>query len=175
MNDKRTIEASQLNYYYRINTVKIGIIVFLVLTAGKVRAADDIPTSGITAGVLSGDYLYAEAGYSFGAKIYWPKTSLIKGFGAFNLGAEAGNPDGRFIIAPKITFTMNLFVSFGASVIYYTDFSLGALRFRPEIGVGMFGVRLVYGRNLTMANDEFPGLNTNNFMFAVYLPVFDAK
>jgi len=164
-----------LNYSNKKNLAIIGTIVFLAVATINIRAADDIPTSGITAGVLHGNYLYAEAGYSYGAKIHWPKTSLIKGYGVFTLGAETGRPDGRFVIAPKITFTMNLFVSFGASVIYYTDFNIGALRFRPEIGVGMFGVRLVYGRNLTMANYEFPGLNTNNFMFAVYLPVFDAK
>ncbi len=152
----------------------VSILLFAFLQA-PVVAADDIPTSGITAGVLQGKYLFAEAGYSYGVKIYWPKSSQIKGYGAFTLGAEGGYSEGRFVAAPKITFTMNLFVSFGASIVYYTDFNLGGMRFRPEIGIGTLGLRLMYGRNITMANYEFPGINVDNLMISVYLPVFDSK
>lgn len=149
-------------------------LITAVVSVNPLRGSDDIPTSGITAGIAAGEYPNACAGYTFGAKILWPKTSLIKGYGGFSFGAEASYT-GRFIIAPKISFSVNMLLSFGATVLYYTDFNIGALRFRPEIGVSTLGVRIVYGRNLTVANYEFPGLNSDNFILTVYFPVFDAK
>lgn len=145
-----------------------------MVACGSVRAQQDVPTSGITGAIHYADYAYAEVGYTAGAKILWPKSTLIKGFSAFTFGVEAGAP-GRFVIAPKISYSVNLFISFGASILYYTDFNLGALRFRPEVGVSMFGIRCVYGRNLTVANYDFSGLNTNNFTLTAYIPLFDGK
>lgn len=155
-------------------TVLFFTITVFIIANSNTRAQQDVPTSGITGGIHYADYFYAEAGYSVGSKILWPKSSLIKGFGAFTFGAEAGMP-GRFIIAPKITFSVNMFISFGASILYYTDFNLGALRFRPEVGVSMLGIRCVYGRNLTVANYDFPDLNINNFSVTAYIPLFDGK
>lgn len=123
--------------------------------------ASEIATHGLTLGVQAGDAGKSlEAMYSYGNLIYWPKTRMIKGLGAISIGMETGplNAD-RFIIAPKISYTMNWFVSFGASMLYYTDFQGGSLRFRPEIGVSMLGLRVYHGWNFSV--DKYNPLPMN--------------
>lgn len=135
--------------------------------------ASDVPMHGVTIGVQSGDVGKSlEAMYSYGSLVYWPKTSMIKGLGAISIGMETGplNAD-RFIIAPKISYTMNWFVSFGASMLYYTDFQGGSLRFRPEIGISMLGVRVYHGWNFSV--DKYKPLPMNaSFVGLTYFVKF---
>jgi hypothetical protein len=141
-----------------------GAIIIAVLIFAchpKSMQASDIPVNGITLGFHSGDKgASLEATYSYGSLVYWPKTSLIKGLGTISAGIETGPLNAeKFIIAPKINYTMNWFVSFGASMLYYTDFSGGSLRFRPEIGVSMLGLRIYHGWNFSV--DKYNPLPMN--------------
>ncbi|MBM4173511.1 MAG: hypothetical protein FJ212_04050 [Ignavibacteria bacterium] len=135
--------------------------------------ASDVPVHGVTIGLQSGDIGKSlEAMYSYGSLVYWPKTSMIKGLGAISVGMETGplNAD-RFIIAPKISYTMNWFVSFGASMLYYTDFHGGSLRFRPEIGISMLGVRVYHGWNFSVDRYNPLPMNTS-FLGLTYFVKF---
>jgi hypothetical protein len=67
----------------------------------------------------------------------------------------------RFIIAPKVSYTMNWFISFGASMVYYTDFHGGSLRFRPEIGISMLGARVYHGWNFSVDKYNPMPINTS--------------
>jgi len=136
-------------------------------------SASDVPTHGLTICLQSGDAGKSlEAMYSYGSLVYWPKTSMIKGLGAISVGLETGPLNAeRFIIAPKISYTMNWFVSFGASMLYYTDFQGGSLRFRPEIGISMLGVRIYHGWNFSV--DRYNPLPMNaSFVGLTYFVKF---
>src|SRR5690606_2013571 len=62
----------------------------------------------------------------------------------------------------------------GLNTIYYTDFDDGALVFRPEIGFGLSGFKLVYGYNWNLTNKEFRGINSN-FVGLTYVLPFKRK
>ncbi len=47
----------------------------------------------------------------------------------------------------------------GSSLVYYTDFNEGSLRFRPEIGVGIYQLKVSYGYNFAIVNRDFDRLN----------------
>lgn len=148
--------------------MRIAIIFVLCLTClhGEMRASD-IPVHGMTFGLHTGDQGKAiEATYSYGSLVYWPKTQYIKGLGTISAGIETGPLNaGKFIIAPKVNYTMNWFISFGASMLYYTDFSGGSLRFRPEVGVSMLGIRVYHGWNFSV--DKYNPLPMNSSFFGM--------
>ncbi len=147
-----------------------GLLVFSPILE---LSASDVQTHGLTIGLQSGDEGQSlEAMYSYGSLVYWPKTSFIKGLGAISVGLETGPLHAeRFIIAPKISYTMNWFVSFGASMLYYTNFQEGSLRFRPEIGISMLGIRLYHGWNFSV--DRYNPLPMNaSFVGLTYFVKF---
>lgn len=79
----------------------------------------------------------------------------------------------KFIMGPKIGSFFNIFsmpVGFGLNLIDYTDFETTALRFRPEIGLGLQGTRIVYGYNIPITNSNFGNINTHNFGIVVMFP-----
>jgi hypothetical protein len=135
--------------------------------------AAEYPTRGITLGLQQGSNgTFAEFGYTFGNRINWPRTKLIKGLGSFTLGVETGPLSAdKPIIAPKFAYTMNFFVTFGAAMLYYTDLKEGSLRFRPEVGISMLGIRLYYGWNFSVGKyREFP-LNESFLGLSAYIPL----
>jgi len=135
--------------------------------------AEEKPTQGFIAGIQHWDKTIVEAGYMFGRQIQWVESQSVKGYGGLGLGAELGSSSDNSnpLIGLKASYTINMFISFGGSIIYYTDFSSWGLRFRPEIGVSMFGVRIVYGRNSTMFKPNFQGINTNMMSVTIFLPM----
>ena len=60
----------------------------------------------------------------------------------------------------------------GINLINYTDFKENAIRFRPEIGLGFGGFRMVYGYNFSLVNKEFDKINSH--LFGIHL-LFDLK
>jgi hypothetical protein len=147
---------------------RIAIILAIMISClYEEMRSSDIPVQGMTIGLHAGDRGQSiEAMYSYGSLVYWPKTTFVKGLGTISAGIETGplNSD-QFIIAPKINYTMNWFVSFGASMLYYTNFSEGSLRFRPEVGISMLGVRLYHGWNFSV--DRYNPLPMNSSFFGL--------
>ena len=143
------------------------ILAILISCLYEEMRASDIPVQGMTIGLQAGDKGKAiEATYSYGSLVYWPKSTFVKGLGTISAGIETGPLNaGTFIIAPKINYTMNWFVSFGASMLYYTDFSGGSLRFRPEVGVSMLGMRVYHGWNFSV--DRYNPLPMNSSFFGM--------
>jgi len=148
--------------------IRYAIIIAIVCThLFEDMRASDIPVQGLTIGMHAGDQGKAvEASYGYGSLVYWPKTTCVKGLGTISAGIETGplNAD-RFTIAPKVNYTMNWFISFGASMLYYTDFTEGSLRFRPEVGLSMFGLRVYHGWNFSV--DRYNPLPMNSSFFGM--------
>ncbi|HEU4718779.1 MAG TPA: hypothetical protein VFU15_13135 [Bacteroidia bacterium] len=79
--------------------------------------------------------------------------------------------DHHFVMGPKIGGWIAggaSAMALGINAIYYTDFSAGSLRLRPEIGIGMGPFKVVYGYNLRLTGKYFPYVNSN-VVSAVFL------
>lgn len=56
----------------------------------------------------------------------------------------------------------------GMAIVYYTDFSQGNLKIRPELGVGMGRLRMVMGYNIpTINNRKFAALRRNDLQISM--------
>ncbi|ANQ48589.1 hypothetical protein MY04_1212 [Flammeovirga sp. MY04] len=66
-------------------------------------------------------------------------------------------------------------MNIGLNLVNYTDFKNNSLRFRPEIGAGLWEFRIVYGYNFAITNREFEGINTHNFTLNLMLRVKKIK
>jgi hypothetical protein len=81
----------------------------------------------------------------------------------------AGN---KLVMAPKIgawaaggAAAMGL----GVNLLYYTDFSGGRVVFRPEVGIGVQGSKLYYGKNIPIGNSQFEGFSRNVVGFTIWI------
>ena len=160
-------------YHCKLMKKLLCIVLAIVSLMGTVAFAQmDVPTNGITVGLHSGNRGNAlEAEYSYGSIVYWPKTNYIKGLGTISLGLETGPLSEQSIsIAPKISYTMNWFISFGVSMLYYTDFNQGSLRFRPEVGISMLGIRVYHGWNFSVDKYNPMPMNTRFIAASYYIP-----
>lgn len=167
-----SMKQASVYHYKRFIAQCIFCIAISVSCTAISRAQTDVPTTGLTLGVHSGNRDYAvEAEYSVGSIVFWPKTRYIKGLGTLSMGVETGPlSENTLSIAPKLSYTMNWFVSFGVSMLYYTDFTQGSLRFRPEIGISMLGLRLYHGWNFSVDKYNPMPLNTRFIAASYYLP-----
>lgn len=121
---------------------------------------------GVVLGYNLGKYSYGEVGVSLNSSHHL--FSFVKFIGTeFRIGQD-------FIVGPKVGFWFSGGIAFGLNAIYYTDFDDGALVFRPEIGFGLFGLKLVYGYNWNLTNKDFKGINSHfggiTFSFPVKKP-----
>jgi len=144
------------------------LLFFLAVITSK--GAEDKPVEGIVIGINGTENVYIDIGYCFGKRINWFTSDMLKGYGGLTLGTEITRTD-RIIIAPKLSYSINMFISFGVNLIYYTDLSTATLEFRPEIGVSTLGVRAVFGRNFSIGNYPFAGVNKNNYALTVLIPL----
>lgn len=150
----------------------IPLIALLVFAEVYTVNGEEKATEGIIGGVQYWDAPYVEAGYLFGRRINWIESNSIKAYGGLGICGEVGFPkDKDPVVGLKLSYTINMYISFGGSLIYYTDFSRWGLRFRPEFGISAFGVRLVYGRNSTMFKPDFNSLHTNTMSLTVFVPM----
>lgn len=108
---------------------------------------------GVVVGYSLGKYSYGEVGLSLNSSHHL--FSYIRFIGTeFRIGDD-------FILGPKVGVWMSAGMAFGLNAIYYTDFDDGALVLRPEIGFGLFGLKLVYGYNWNLTNKDFRGINSH--------------
>ena len=55
------------------------------------------------------------------------------------------------------------------NMIYYTDLVKGTLRLRPEVGIGLSRIKLVYGYNIPLTEKMFEKVNKHNVCLHVLL------
>lgn len=118
---------------------------------------------GILTSFYQGRYSFGEIGLAFLNHTtvgHHPLSSAYFISNEFRIGD-------KFIMGPKIGFWFSGGVAFGLNAIYYTDFDDGALVFRPEIGGGILGFKIVYGYNWNLTNKNFRGIN-NHFAGITY-------
>lgn len=154
-----------------VSTMKriLILLAFLYSINTAQSAENDKPLQGIVLGASGFEYNYLDIGYCFGRRVNWPSSDMMKGYGGLVVGVEISSQD-RLIVAPKLSYSINMFVSFGVNVLYYTDFHTATLQFRPEFGASLFGVRMVFGRNFSVGNYPFNGVNKNNYAITVLIP-----
>lgn len=163
---------------------RILTLALLQLTSTVYSQADSIRAAGIRRGDT---YLSVLVGYN-GWLSNYGEVGVAKNrldvVGAHALGwalfasTEFKLSSKETVLGPKIGFWIGGGVSavaLGLTMIYYTNFEGGALRFRPEIGFGLHRFKLVYGYNIALTNKEFEGINTDNMSFVILLPVRKLK
>ncbi|MBI3259804.1 MAG: hypothetical protein HYZ54_10075 [Ignavibacteriae bacterium] len=148
----------------------LQLIVILCIAVQKCEGKEDKPVEGIVVGINGTEYVYYDIGYCFGKRTDWFSSEMLKGYGGLTVGMEISKQD-KIIIAPKMAYSINMFLSFGVNVLYYTDLTKATLQFRPEIGASAFGIRAVFGRNFSVGNYEFKGVNKNNYAITVLIPL----
>ncbi|MFN8361577.1 MAG: hypothetical protein U0264_16840 [Candidatus Kapaibacterium sp.] len=145
------------------------LIAFLYGVSCAQSAESDKPVQGIVVGASGFEHNYLDIGYCFGRRVNWPSSDMLKGYGGLVIGAEISSQD-RVVVAPKLSYSINMFVSFGVNMLYYTDFKTATLQFRPEFGASLVGVRVVFGRNFNVGNYPFTGVNKNNYAITILIP-----
>lgn len=102
---------------------------------------------------------YGELG--FGLVNYIQERGIPVAASGYSASVEIA-PGNRTVIGPQISGWLTLLIfNVGGSVIYYTDTREGALRLRPELGIGAAGFRLTWGYNCALTNSRFGGVNRN--------------
>ncbi|MBD3615600.1 MAG: hypothetical protein HUJ22_03430 [Gracilimonas sp.] len=82
----------------------------------------------------------------------------------------------KLIIGPKISGWIaggSSAVAMGLSIINYTDFNQNEFNIRPEIGIGFFGMKAVYGYNIKVLGDGFDEISKSSFSFI--FPIYSIK
>lgn len=82
----------------------------------------------------------------------------------------------ELIIGPKISGWItggSSAVAMGLSIINYTDFNQNEFNIRPEIGIGFFGMKAVYGYNIKVLGDGFDEISKSSF--SIVFPIYSIK
>jgi hypothetical protein len=75
--------------------------------------------------------------------------------------------DNDLVLGPKVGLWFSNGIGMGLNIIYYTDLDNTALRFRPEIGIGLSRFKIVYGYNIPLTNKDFEKINKSNIGLVV--------
>ena len=67
--------------------------------------------------------------------------------------------DNELVLGPKVGLWFGNGLGMGLNLIYYTDMDDSALRFRPELGIGLSRFKIVYGYNVALTNKDFDKVN----------------
>lgn len=73
---------------------------------------------------------------------------------------------------PKVGVCAYGGMGMGLSLMYYTNFSQSSLQLRPEVGFGLFNLRVYYGHNMRITNTRFNAVSKNLLGINVF---FNAK
>jgi hypothetical protein len=87
------------------------------------------------------------------------------------LSVESNLRKDNFILAPKIQCWMMFnFIQANLGMVYYTSRnSENSLKFRPEIGFGLWFGKITYGYNMSITNKNMPGVSKHNLCLNVLL------
>lgn len=87
--------------------------------------------------------------------------------------------DDQVIIGPKLGYEVTAgLIGLAADVTCYSDFDKASLVFTPRAGISIMGfVNLFYGRNLSLSDFEFDGIDKNRFslVFNLNADYFDLR
>lgn len=117
---------------------------------------------------------YGEIGFSihqFGTQGHHPTAWACFLSSEVKLGKE-------LVVGPKVGGWIaggNGAMALGINTICYTDFSTLAWRFRPEIGLGMQGWKIVYGYNVAINNKDFFGVQKHIISAVVLINLLDVN
>ncbi len=140
----------------------------------KILSYKQVNVLGIMAGYSLGKYSYGELGVAMisNSLVGHHPFSTVKFISTeFRIGQD-------FIVGPKIGVWASggsSAATIGINAIYYTDFNDGAFVFRPEVGIGLSGFKLVYGYNWNLTNKDFRGINTHFAGITIFIPVKKAQ
>jgi hypothetical protein len=149
---------------------KIPGVIYEQNDSVKIIRIEEERQFGLLLSYQLGKFSYGEVGAAFVANSFWghhPTSAVAFVSTEFRIGSD-------FILGPKIGVWFSGGVApltIGLNTIYYTDFDDGALVFRPEIGIGLSGLKLVYGYNWNLTNKEFRGINSNFVGLTYILPL----
>jgi hypothetical protein len=136
-----------------------ALFFFLFCTAAfQLNAQPEIDLC-LTGGVGAGRNGFAEIGLA--KRTIGDERHYSIGFTGYSVEFKPGN---HFIIAPKVGVWGAAMspLSIGLNLLFYTDFVKGNLVFRPEAGVALPFLKLVYGYNSALTNKNFAGVNKHN-------------
>jgi len=106
---------------------------------------------GIIAGIGINEKINLELGYG---RAFYGVIWHHWHFANYYLGSEFMFQNETFLIAPKISFWCNggsVPGALGLNLLYYTDLNhYNNFVFRPEIGIGYFKFKLVWGYNISL-------------------------
>jgi|GEM_PF-7129591 len=142
-------------------------IVLLALLAPAIAAAQPSSRYGVVAGYHGMSHHYME----FGGGLVTP-TRGRKGVVGNSLSAEVKMLDGVVLGGTYSVWTSANPLAAGFSLSYYNDLEgNGSLRFRPEVGLGLGGVRIVYGFSITLTGRELTAVNRHDVALRAFVPL----
>lgn len=105
---------------------------------------------------------FVEAGIQW-HKIYIHPLSLASAGPYFTVDGII--MDEELVIGPRLGYEITAgLIGLAADVTYYSDFDREALVFTPRAGISIMGfVNLFYGRNLSLSDFQFGGIDKNRF------------
>lgn len=83
--------------------------------------------------------------------------------------------DNDWVLGPKVGLWFGNGIGMGLNLICYTDFDEAALRFRPEIGIGLSRFKIGYGYNLSLTNKNFEKVNKSNIGMVILFELKKVK
>ena len=138
--------------------------------------SDRTTSWGIIAGVGINDKVTIELGY--GRAVYgsiWHHWH----FSNIYFGSEFIYRNEKSLIAPKISFWGNggsTPTAIGLNFLYYTDLNhYSNIVFRPEVGLGYYKFKLVWGYNISLNKRAFDTIKRNNVSFIWYFDTNSKK
>jgi len=99
-------------------------------------------------------------------------------FGTAQIGSGFGYIDDKFIMSPMLSLWGcggSGAAAMGLSLIEYTDFKDFSLYFRPEIGMGFYKFKFVYGYNIALNNYDFIKTNRHIVNLTIFFDVIHVK
>lgn len=129
---------------------------------------------GISLGANYAEYLFAEVGFY---KSHVFKTGKYPQFSALaNYACEISMAD-KLVLGPKIQTRLHIgYFCPSITTVLYTDLQKGyALKFRPEIGFGMWFFDVSYGYNFNIAKSGLDQYNRHVLSLHTYLGLKKVK
>ena len=122
--------------------------------------------------IVTGYYYYGRSGGEIGlGKTVSDLQHVHPLWSSVYASSEFFYNNGLFM-GPKVGVCAYGGMGMGLSLIYYTNFNQSSLQLRPEVGFGMFNLRVYYGHNLHITNTRFNAVSKNLLGINVF---FNAK
>jgi hypothetical protein len=142
-------------------------LVFLpfFLLAALPAAAQTGMHYGLIAGYHGMEHHFAEVGAGFANS---PKSAMVGG----SLSAEMRVDESFVLGATYSVWTSSNPLAAGFSLSYFNNFrGNGTFRFRPEIGLGLGYVRIVYGYSMEIGRGTLDAGNRHDVAIRAFVPI----